>query len=115
MLLDAWGGFSPALRATAAETLFSRPAWIGAFLDAVEQKKVPLLDSDKGRKLHGELQRVGEETIVVAGDRLSCTHYQVTGDVQVDIWYDAHRRLVRQVSIDEGHKTVLELSKITNE
>ena len=37
ILLQAWAGMSPRLRATAAEALFARPAWIGAFLDAVEK------------------------------------------------------------------------------
>src|SRR5262249_19392781 len=40
LLLDVWPGLSPQLRATAAESLFARPAWVAAFLDAVEQGKV---------------------------------------------------------------------------
>jgi putative heme-binding domain-containing protein len=40
---------SPGLRATAAETLFARPAWIGAFLDAVEQGSVGRGDVDPAR------------------------------------------------------------------
>ncbi len=40
LLLEAWPGLSPPLRAGAAEVFFSRPAWIMAFLDAVEQGKV---------------------------------------------------------------------------
>jgi putative membrane-bound dehydrogenase-like protein len=49
LVLDAWPGLSPQLRATAAETLFSRPAWITAFLDAVEQGKVGRGDVDPAR------------------------------------------------------------------
>src|SRR4029453_7664364 len=37
LLLEAWPGLSPPLRAGAVEAFFSRPAWIAAFLDAVEQ------------------------------------------------------------------------------
>jgi hypothetical protein len=76
---------------------------------------VSLLDSDKGRNLHGELTHVGDETITVAGKRKTCTHYRITGDVQVELWYDSSRRLVRQESIDDGHKTVLELARIAAE
>ncbi len=49
LLLEVWPGLSPALRKTAAETLFSRNAWVAAFLDAVEQKKIPLVDVDPAR------------------------------------------------------------------
>ena len=40
LLLDAWPGLSPTLRSRAAETLFSRSAWITALLDALETKRV---------------------------------------------------------------------------
>src|SRR5262249_1724450 len=48
-LLQAWRGLSPQLRATAAEALFARPAWLGAFLDAVEQGSVGRGDLDAAR------------------------------------------------------------------
>src|SRR5205085_2463074 len=40
LLLDAWPNLSPPLRAGAVEVLLSRPPWVGAFLDAVEQGKI---------------------------------------------------------------------------
>ena len=68
-----------------------------------------------GAALRGRLQRLGEDPVPVAGKRRTCVHYRVGGDVQVDLWYDADRRLVRQESVDEGHDTVLELMRITDE
>jgi hypothetical protein len=76
---------------------------------------IALLDSDKGVKLRGEMKRVGEETIKVAGKKTTCTHYRIRGDVEVDLWYDADRRLARQESVDSGHKTVLELTRVAGE
>ncbi len=49
LVLDAWPGLSPSLRATAAETLFARPAWVQSFLDAVQQGKVKTGDLDPAR------------------------------------------------------------------
>ncbi|MBI1913960.1 MAG: c-type cytochrome [Planctomycetes bacterium] len=49
LLLGVWPGLSPQLRATAAESLFARPAWVTAFLDAVEQGKVKPGDVDPAR------------------------------------------------------------------
>jgi putative heme-binding domain-containing protein len=49
ILLSAWPGMSPKLRATAAEALFARPPWINAFLDAVENGTVGRADVDPAR------------------------------------------------------------------
>jgi hypothetical protein len=76
---------------------------------------VPLLDSDKGKKLRGELRRVGDETVMVAGRKKACSHYKIAGDVDVDVWYDAEQRLVRQETVDSGHKTVMELTRIAGQ
>jgi hypothetical protein len=76
---------------------------------------IPLLDSDKGQTLKGVVKRIGEEAITIAGKKKTCTHYQISGDVQVDVWYDAGQRLVRQESVDSGHKTVMELVRIVAE
>jgi hypothetical protein len=75
---------------------------------------VPLLDSDQGRALRGELRFVGDEPVVVAGEQKTAHHYRVTGDVKADLWYDADLRLVRQESVDQGHETTLELIRITD-
>jgi putative heme-binding domain-containing protein len=49
ILLRRWPEMSPRLRATAAEALFARPAWIVAFLDAVEGGSVGRADVDVSR------------------------------------------------------------------
>lgn len=49
MLLEAWPRFSPQLRASASEALFSRLNWIAAFLDAVEQGTLNRGDIDPAR------------------------------------------------------------------
>ncbi len=49
LVLEAWPSFGPQLRASALEALFSRPAWITAFLDAVEQGRVQRSDVDPAR------------------------------------------------------------------
>ena len=76
---------------------------------------VSLLDSDKGLHLSGQMTYVGDETITVAGKRTTCAHYRISGGVTVELWYDATRRLVRQESVDDGHKTLLELTRLAAE
>jgi putative heme-binding domain-containing protein len=49
LLLAAWPEMSPRIRATAAETLLARAAWVNAFLDAVEKGTVRPTDLDPAR------------------------------------------------------------------
>jgi putative membrane-bound dehydrogenase-like protein len=49
MVLGSWPTLTPQLRATATETLLSRPAWVGTFLDAVENGKIRPADIDPAR------------------------------------------------------------------
>jgi putative membrane-bound dehydrogenase-like protein len=49
LLLEAWPGLSPQLRASAVEVFLSRPPWIAVFLDAVDQGKINRGDVDPAR------------------------------------------------------------------
>lgn len=76
-------------------------------------QKLSLLDADKGRKLTGTLQRVGKEQLALEKKMVNATRYQIRGDVEVDLWYDEEQRLMRQHSLESGHRALLELTKIT--
>jgi hypothetical protein len=78
-------------------------------------RSIMVLDADKGVRLLGRLERVGDETLDVAGEQKSCVHYRVTGDVDVHVWYDARLRLVRRQSVESGHKVLMDLTQITAE
>ena len=74
---------------------------------------LPLLDADSDRDLTGTLQYVGESQLPVAGVLQNCAHYRVTGIVpQVDLWYDAQERLVRQEWIEDNRRVVLQLAQV---
>ncbi|MFM9962594.1 MAG: PVC-type heme-binding CxxCH protein, partial [Planctomycetaceae bacterium] len=49
LILMAWPSQTPQLRATSVETLFTRPQWIVAFLDAVEKQTIARADLDPAR------------------------------------------------------------------
>jgi hypothetical protein len=78
-------------------------------------RRIMVLDADKGGRLLGRLQRVGDETIDIAGEQKPCVHYRVTGDVDVHLWYDARLRLVRRQSVESGHKVLMDLVQISAE
>jgi hypothetical protein len=75
---------------------------------------LPLLDADSGRDLTGTLQYVGDSQVAVAGQLQNCAHYRVTGDVTVDLWYDAQERLVKQEWVEDKRRVVLQLAQITH-
>lgn len=74
-------------------------------------RKLTLLDSDKGQQRAGTLKKIGADKTIVSGQEIDTTHYRIRGDVEVDVWYDDEGRLVRQDSLESGHRMVLELSK----
>jgi hypothetical protein len=74
---------------------------------------VSILDSDLGQKVNGTLVRIGQEMVPVAGEQKECTHFKLTGDKNLDLWYDATGRLVRQDSTERGHKVQFELTEIS--
>jgi putative membrane-bound dehydrogenase-like protein len=75
VLLEAWKGFSPSVRATATETLLSRPVWVKAFLDAVEKNQVERADIDPARlellKQHPDRQLKERAVRLFAGTGLA--------------------------------------------
>ncbi|HVW00619.1 MAG TPA: DUF6134 family protein [Planctomycetaceae bacterium] len=79
--------------------------------DARKRKELALIDADKGHDIAARMQFVANETVAVEGRRIACEHYRLSGAVQVDLWYDAEQRLVRQESIESGHKTTITLQR----
>jgi hypothetical protein len=75
-------------------------------------KNVPLLDVDTGKELVAKLEFVGAEEMAVAGRKTACNHFRLRGDVTIDLWYDGQKRLVRQESVEQGHKVLTELTAI---
>jgi hypothetical protein len=74
---------------------------------------VPLIDADNGRYLTATLQSVNVESVTIAGQPHKCAHYRLTGGgLQVNLWYDSQERLVREESIEDGHRTLLELTRM---
>ena len=80
----------------------------------LHNKAVPLIDNDTGRDINATLQYVGIEPVRACGAIQNYAHYRVAGaGLNVDLWYDGHGQLVRQESIEDGHRSVLELVQVT--
>lgn len=77
------------------------------------QGEIIRIDTDNGNVLTGKIHHVGREKITVAGQTVTATHYRITGAAPNELWFDGADRLVRQEAVEDGHKTVLELAKIS--
>lgn len=49
VVINSWAGLSPPIRATATETLLTRPVWVHQLLDAVAAGRIPQSDIDPAR------------------------------------------------------------------
>lgn len=90
--------------------------WVTSYWREPESQKVgqklSLFEADKGRKLTGTLQRVGNEQLTLNDKPVKATRYQIRGDVEVDLWYGDDQRLMRQHSVESGHRALFELTHI---
>ena len=97
----------------------SGDVWVTSYWREPEPHKIgqilSLFEANKGRKLSGTLQRIGKEQLTVDGKTVDATHYQIRGDVEVDLWYGDDQRLMRQDSVESGHRALIELTQITRE
>jgi hypothetical protein len=91
-------------------------AWTTTYWRLPDKKhrnqQVTLLDCDSGRVLNATLQYVGPSELQIAGARWTCARYRLNGDINADLWYDDQERLVREDTIEDGHRTVIELAHI---
>jgi len=71
-----------------------------------------IIDSDTGTLFNVKLQRVGTDTIGVDGQNVACEHYRVSGDTAAELWFDGNRRLVRQLTVEQGHETEVRLMRV---
>jgi hypothetical protein len=99
------------------EHLARADVWLTSYWHLPEARyrnqPIPVLEADTGKDINGHLHYLGAEQMVVAGQRQQCHHYRVTGGPSpVDLWFDGRERLVRQDYLDDGHRTILQVTNI---
>jgi hypothetical protein len=104
------------MKADGKQRLLKGEFWVTTYWKLPGEKNrgpnVMLLDADTGKLLNAKLEKVGNEKIAVVGKLVECAHYKLSGDAQVQLWFDGDDRLVRQESIEDGHQVVLELTRL---
>jgi hypothetical protein len=77
-----------------------------------QEATLAVLDVDAGKRLQARLQRIETVQLSIAGQVHSCTHYRVSGGDEAEMWFDESNRLVRQFTIEDGHRTELRLTGV---
>jgi Family of unknown function (DUF6134) len=92
-------------------TYWRLPANVNAQIGA--RQAVNLLDADSGKDMSGTLEYKGQQQVYAAGGWQKADHYRLTGEkLNVKLWYDASRRLVREESVEGSHTYILQLKGI---
>ncbi len=105
------------VKANGQESTLPADAWTTSCWQLPDARRhnqaVPLMGCDNGQLTSGQMQFVGSERLKVAGQEQTCAHYRLTRDVPYEQWFDAQDRLVRQEWASKGHRTVLELVRVS--
>jgi hypothetical protein len=105
------------LRVNDRERLIRGDVWTTTYWKLADKRfhnqPLPILDVDCGDELARQLQYVATEDLTVAGQAQKCYHFRVQGGPSpVDLWYDVQHRLVREDFVEQGHRTVIELTSL---
>jgi hypothetical protein len=104
------------IRVNGRERMARADIWLTTYWHLPDPKfrnrGVPLVDADTGKDLAAQMHLLETRQLNVAGKVQNCTHYQITGDVEAELWYDAQERLIGLKSISDGHRYELVLRSI---
>jgi len=54
-----------------------------------------MLSTETGEVLEIDVETIGDDVVMVAGEPVNATHYRLKSDLTVDLWYDAQSRWVK--------------------
>lgn len=63
-----------------------------------------MLSTETGELLDINVEMIGDDTVKVGGTLVEATHYRLTSDLTVDLWYDAQSRWVKLAFEVRGQK-----------
>ena len=63
-----------------------------------------MLSTETGEVLDIDVERIGEDTVLVNGTEVPATHYRLKSDLTVDLWYDDQNRWVKLIFEARGQE-----------
>jgi hypothetical protein len=104
-----------AMKADGRDSMVKGAVWPTSYWKLPKERgpSLVLLDADTGKLIDAKLEKVGVDKLSLLGQKIDANHYRLSGGVRADLWFDGDDRLVRQESIEEGRRVVLEMSGLT--
>jgi hypothetical protein len=105
------------VRVNGVERTLPGDAWTTSYWQlppaAQRNRALSILDADCGDEIAGRLEYAGSQPVSAGGQSQHASKYRVSGGkLKVEVWYDSSDRLIRQESVEDGHKTVFELIRV---
>lgn len=105
------------VRVNGVERTLPADAWTTSYWQlpaaALRNRSLSILDVDCGEEIAGRLEYMGSQPVSAGGQSQHAARYRVSGGkLKAEVWYDSSDRLIRQESIEDGHKTVFELIRV---
>lgn len=105
------------MRVNGKDSFINPETWTTSFWKLADakyhNKNVPVLEVDTGKEYTSELKYIGTEKLKL-GELTDCYHFRVMANPSpVDLWYDRFHRVVRVEFTESGHRTIMQLTKIS--
>jgi hypothetical protein len=104
------------VKANNVEKLVKPEVWLTTYWSLpdpkLRDKELTILDADNGKVMTATIKYVATEKLKIGGKEATLNHYRLSGDVKMDLWFDGSERLVRQEWVEQGHKTIVELTGV---
>jgi hypothetical protein len=106
------------MRVNGQEHTLKADIWTTSFWKLADakfhNKQIGVLEVDTGKEFDCELKYLGTTKLKVGSDLQDCYHFRVSAAPgPVELWYDKYHRLVRQEFTESGHKTIVQLVRIS--
>ena len=106
------------IRVNGQEALLKADLWTTSFFKLADarfhNKQIGILEIDTGKEFDCELKFLGNKKLKVGSEFQVCYHFRVSAAPgPVELWFDKYHRLVRQEFTEMGHKTIVQLVKIS--
>ena len=77
-----------------------------------DARAITVLDADNGKLYDEKIERLGQQELTIAGQKVLANAYRLKGKLDVELWFDTQGLLVRQVGKEDGHPTEVRLASV---
>src|SRR4051812_31848945 len=69
---------------------------------SADARTIMVLDADNGKLYDERIERLGQQELTIAGQKMMANAYRLKGKLDVELWFDGQGLLVRQIGKEDG-------------